>query len=263
MSFSNFEDVVELARQAGDAIMDIYRQDFSATTQTKADESPLTAADLAAHQCIVDGLSRLTPQCPVLSEESAAIDWNERQHWSKYWLVDPLDGTKEFIKKNGEFTVNIALIENGEPVWGVVHAPALNCTYEGGPAVSGSRKWSRGEARGISVAELPKGRSGWRLVGSRSHQSDAFQSFIAAFDKPEIQSLGSSLKICLVAEGAADLYPRLGPTSEWDTAAAHAVLRGAQGEMLNVVTGDPLRYNQGDSLLNPYFIAAPAQYSLL
>ncbi|PTY36317.1 3'(2'),5'-bisphosphate nucleotidase [Saccharospirillum sp. MSK14-1] len=262
MNSSNFNAVVELARNAGEAIMNIYQQDFSASTQTKADDSPLTAADLAAHQCIVDGLSELTPQRPILSEESAAIDWRERQQWSSYWLVDPLDGTKEFIKKNGEFTVNIALIENGEPVWGVVHAPALHCTYEGGPAVHGSRKWLQGEAQGISVAQLPKGRSGWRLVGSRSHQSDAFQSFVAAFDEPEIQSLGSSLKICLVAEGAAHLYPRLGPTSEWDTAAAHAVLRGAHGEMVDAVTGYPLRYNQGESLLNPYFIAAPAEYSL-
>lgn len=263
MTTPDFAAITELACLAGEAIMTIYQQDFSSTTQTKADASPLTAADLAAHQCIVAGLSQLTPELPILSEESAAFAWEERRQWQRYWLVDPLDGTKEFIKKNGEFTVNIALIEDGQPVWGVVHAPALNCTYEGGPIVYGSRKWLEGEPQGISVAELPKGRSGWRLVGSRSHQSEAFRSFVENFDKPEIQSLGSSLKICLVAEGSAHLYPRLGLTSEWDTAAAHAVLSGAHGEILNAVTGMPLLYNQSESLLNPYFIAAPAGYSLL
>lgn len=254
------DSVTQLAIEAGNAILRIYQRDFD--IEQKADASPLTEADLAAHSVITQGLAELTPKVPVLSEESAVIPWSERRQWTRYWLVDPLDGTKEFIKKNGEFTVNIALIENGEPIWGVVHAPALNCTYEGGPAVYGSRKWLQGKAQGISVVSLPKGRSGWRLVGSRSHQSEAFQSFVAAFDEPEIQSLGSSLKICLVAEGAAHLYPRLGPTSEWDTAAAHAVLRGANGEMLDAVTGYPLRYNQRGSVLNPYFIAAPADYSL-
>lgn len=252
------DSVTQLAIEAGNAILRIYQRDFG--IDQKADASPLTEADLAAHLIITQGLAELTPEVPVLSEESAAFPWSERRQWMRYWLVDPLDGTKEFIKKNGEFTVNIALIEDGQPIWGVVHAPAMNCTYEGGSAVYGSRKWLQGKAQGISVAPLPKGRSGWRLVGSRSHQSEDFQSFVAAFDEPEIQSLGSSLKICLVAEGAAHLYPRLGPTSEWDTAAAHAVLRGANGEMLDAVTGYPLRYNQRDSLLNPYFIAAPADY---
>ncbi|WP_108125545.1 3'(2'),5'-bisphosphate nucleotidase CysQ [Saccharospirillum mangrovi] len=258
MTTIDFRAVVHLAKQAGEAILAIYEQDFD--VETKADTSPLTAADLAAHQAIVAGLSQLTPQVPILSEESATIAWHERQSWQQYWLVDPLDGTKEFIKKNGEFTVNIALIDKGEPVWGVVHAPVLDCTYVGGTAVGGSRKEQDGNEQGISVSSLPKGKAGWRIVGSRSHQSDAFQTFVKDFDHPEIKSLGSSLKICLVAEGAADLYPRLGPTSEWDTGAAHALLRGAGGELFNAVDSEPVKYNQSESLLNPFFIAAPRNY---
>lgn len=254
----DFDAVVALAKQAGQAILSVYQGDVE--VQAKDDASPLTLADLAAHNCIESGLLTLTPDVPMLSEESASIDWQERRQWSRYWLVDPLDGTKEFIKKNGEFTVNIALIENGEPVWGVVHAPVLDWTYCGGTAVGGSRKERAGVEQGIAVAQLPKNKTGWRLVGSRSHPSDAFQTFVAQFDKPEIKSLGSSLKICLVAEGEAHLYPRLGPTSEWDTAAAQAVLRGAGGELFDAIEHRPLRYNQRDSLLNPFFIAAPKQY---
>lgn len=254
------EQVIQLAIQAGEAILTIYQRDFD--IEQKADASPLTEADLAAHKVITEGLAQLTPDIPVLSEESANIPWEERRQWTRYWLVDPLDGTKEFIKKNGEFTVNIALIENGEPVWGVVYAPALNWTYQGGTATGGSHLNKAGEQHSLQVATQPEGKSGWRLVGSRSHQSDDFKAFVTRFDNPEIKSLGSSLKICLVAEGEADLYPRLGPTSEWDTAAAHAVLRGAGGEILEADSGNPLRYNQKDSVLNPYFLAAPKNLTL-
>lgn len=254
-----YPQVVTIAQQAGQAIMSIYQGDF--TVQSKQDQSPLTQADLAAHQCIVAQLEALTPEVPVLSEESATISWDERQQWREYWLVDPLDGTKEFIKKNGEFTVNIAHIVNGQAVWGVVVAPDLKVTYQGGLAVSASTKTCPTGSRTIQVSPLPQARNGWCIVGSRSHQSEQFIEFLTAFNNPTITSMGSSLKICLVAEGAAHLYPRLGPTCEWDTAAAHAILLGAGGKIIAADTQQELCYNRKDSLLNPFFIAAPAAYT--
>lgn len=248
-----FQDIIKAAQEAGDAIMTVYARDFE--VYQKNDDSPLTEADLAAHRVIVAALERLTPDLPILSEESENAPWEERQKWDRYWLVDPLDGTKEFVKKNDEFTVNIALIEQGEPVWGVVYAPALGSTYHGGTATDGAWKASQGNEIAITASPAPEGKTGWRLVGSRSHQSEDFKAFVAKFDNPEIKSVGSSLKICLIAEGEADLYPRLGPTSEWDTGAAHAVLLGAKGQLNVADTGEPLRYNQEDSVLNPYFIA--------
>ncbi|MGD8175538.1 3'(2'),5'-bisphosphate nucleotidase CysQ [Marinimicrobium sp. ARAG 43.8] len=248
-----YADVVTTACRAGDAIMAVYSRDFA--VHQKSDDSPVTEADLAAHHIIVADLQRLTPDIPILSEESANAPWEERRQWERYWLVDPLDGTKEFIRKNGEFTVNIALIEQGNPVWGVVYAPALDTLYYGGTATGDAVKVRAEQASPIHASAAPEGRAGWRIVGSRSHQSPAFLEFLTGFDEPEIKSLGSSLKICLVAEGEADLYPRLGPTSEWDTGAAHAVLLGAGGQLVVADTDEPLRYNQTDSVLNPFFIA--------
>ncbi|UTF59623.1 3'(2'),5'-bisphosphate nucleotidase CysQ [Gilvimarinus sp. DA14] len=254
----DYPQVIETAEQAGDLIMQVYQRDFSVAH--KDDDSPLTEADLAAHQHIQKALESLTPDIPVLSEESADISWHTRQAWREYWLVDPLDGTKEFIKKNDEFTVNIAHIVDGHPVWGVVVAPALGITYYGGRAVDGSFKVKDGDTQAIRVADVPTDSSGWCIVGSRSHQSEAFADFIARFDNPRITSMGSSLKICLVAEGQAHLYPRLGPTSEWDTGAAHAVLVGAGGKIIETESGRHLPYNQKESVLNPYFIAAADAY---
>lgn len=236
-----------IARAAGAAITEIYNSD-DFEVQLKGDDSPLTKADLAAHRVIVDGLSKLNEQYPVLSEESADISWDKRQQWQRYWLVDPLDGTKEFIKRNGEFTVNIALIENGEPVMGVVYAPMLDAMYVG---ERGSGAFLN--AQPIRVQEeMP---DILRVVGSRSHPSAETVQWLEGLGKPyELVPMGSSLKICLVAEGKADLYPRLGPTSEWDTAAAHAVLNAAGGSM-TTLDGSPLLYNQKESLLNPHFIA--------
>jgi len=242
-------EVRALAKQAGEKILEIYNTDFS--VKEKEDDSPLTAADMASHRAIVAGLQALTPDVPVLSEEAAKIPFAERSRWHTYWLIDPLDGTKEFIKRNGEFTVNIALVQDGVPVLGVVHVPVSGVTYaacQGGGAVKAVP--GQGE-QPIRVRQLPDGPVA--VVGSRSHRGDSLNSFLDKLGEHEIVSMGSSLKICLVAEGAADVYPRLGPTSEWDTAAAHCVVEQAGGSLTDLEM-KPLRYNTKDSLLNPFFL---------
>jgi len=248
-STPSIDAIVSIARDAGHAILDIYEKDFEVTE--KADQSPLTAADMAAHNLIKDALAQLTPDIPLLSEESADIPYDTRQQWTRYWLVDPLDGTKEFVKRNGEFTVNIALIDNGRPVLGVVHVPVTGVTYTGQAGVGASRIDSDGSSHPIEVAHQHQ--TPLRVVGSRSHAGESLQRFLDKVGEHEIVSMGSSLKLCLVAEGKADIYPRLGPTSEWDTAAAQAVVEAAGGQ---VTTTDmqPLRYNTKDSLLNPHFL---------
>lgn len=256
---SLLEQVTEIAHQAGDAIMTIYQKDFA--IYEKSDESPLTEADLAAHNVIVAGLENIS-ELPILSEESADIDWQTRQQWESYWLVDPLDGTKEFIKKNGEFTVNIALISNGKPVLGVVYAPVLETTYYGSQG-NGAFKLHKGEKDAIAPRPHQAGEQ-WKIVGSRSHQSPAIQSLLNELPgDAELVAMGSSLKLCLVAEGAAHLYPRIGPTSEWDTAAAQAVVEAAGGQVTVLDEAAPLAegapallYNQKDSYLNPYFLVS-------
>lgn len=249
--------ILEVARLAGAAIMDIYDKDFA--IYDKSDSSPLTEADLAAHHILVDGLSALTPKYPVLSEESDEAVKTERLNWSTYWLIDPLDGTKEFIKKNGEFTVNIALIQNGEPVLGVVYAPALETMYWGAKGQGAFKQVKHETAEPIHVDSVPATAEGWRVVGSRSHQSEEFVDFMQALPNADIVAMGSSLKLCLVAEGKADLYPRLGLTSEWDTAAAHGVVLAAGGQVLELSSLQPLIYNsRPDTLLNPFFVVCPA-----
>lgn len=238
--------------EAGRQVLDIYAQDFS--VETKEDDSPLTQADMAAHRALSGLLQGLTPEIPVLSEESEDIPFATRRQWSSYWLIDPLDGTKEFIKKNGEFTLNLALIENGVPVFGIVYAPVLGTTWWGDAEIGAFKITDAGE-RPIHVRELPVADDQpWLVVGSRSHGSEPFEVFCAHLPTHERVSMGSSLKLCLVAEGAADLYPRLAPTCEWDTAAAQAVVTAAGGEVLDAETLDPLRCNQKDSTLNPFFI---------
>jgi 3'(2'), 5'-bisphosphate nucleotidase len=245
--------VLEIAEEAGAAIMAIYH-DKNFEVKVKDDDSPLTAADLASHQTIVRGLADLTPDIPVLSEESDGIEWTDRKEWQTYWLIDPLDGTKEFIKRNGEFTVNIALIENGEPVLGVVVAPAINTAYLGCKEVGAFKKTNEGE---FAITAQPPGEDEcWRVVGSRSHQTPEVAQFLTKLPAHEMVAMGSSLKICLIADSQAHLYPRLGLTSEWDTAAAHAVLIAAGGTLVDAQSREPLRYNQKESILNPFFIAA-------
>jgi len=239
-----------IARSAGNVIMEIYRQDFD--VQKKDDQSPLTKAHLAAHNLIECSLKETFPDIPVLSEESSNIPYEVRKDWQEFWLVDPLDGTKEFIKKNGEFTVNIALIQQGKPVLGVVYAPALEVLYSGAKGIGATKQTHEGKSD-IATNNL-KG-DNWILVGSRSHRGKEMDKYLSAFDNYKFISKGSSLKLCMVAEGSADLYPRLGPTSEWDTAAAHAVVEAAGG----VVTdgnGVPLRYNK-ENILNPWFYVYP------
>ena len=246
----NKQDIVDLAKHAGSAIMEIYQKDFA--VYDKSDASPLTEADLAAHHILVEGLERLTDY-PVLSEESSEEVKKERLNWDQYWLIDPLDGTKEFVKKNGEFTVNVAFIDNGKPTFGVVYAPALDTLYVGNIKEGAYKQDGSKPIEAITVREKPTQSSDFIIVGSRSHQSDEFKAFIADYPGAHIVSMGSSLKLCLVAEGKADIYPRLGLTCEWDTAAAHAVVEAAGGEVLHAKTGKPLQYNKED-LLNPFFV---------
>lgn len=248
-SLPAIDPVLQLAQQAGHAILEIYHRDFA--VQHKADESPLTEADLASHHTIVDGLQQLTPDIPVLSEESASLPYETRRQWRRYWLVDPLDGTREFIKRNGEFTVNIALIEDGRPVLGVVHVPVSGVSYTGVADNGAHKQDEHGIRRPIQVTR-PCQRP-VRVAGSRSHAGDSLQRFLDKLGEHDMVSMGSSLKLCLVAEGCADVYPRLGPTSEWDTAAAQAVVEAAGGQVTDTAM-QPLRYNQKESLLNPHFL---------
>jgi len=242
-------EVTDISRRAGYAIMDIYRQGIE--VMHKADDSPLTQADLASHHIIVNGLAELTPGIPCLSEEDSAIAFATRSAWNEYWLIDPLDGTKEFIKRNGEFTVNIALIRNHEPVLGVVHIPVSGESFRGADGLGAQRIDDVGVASTIHVRK--PGTGPLVVVGSRSHANPELESYLAQLGEYELISMGSSLKFCVVAEGKADFYPRLGPTSEWDTAAAHAVVAAAGGKVVTL-DGQPLRYNLKDSLLNPEFL---------
>ena len=243
--------LLDIARSAGQQIMRVYGTEFA--VDVKADQSPVTEADLAAHRVIVADLKRITPDLPVLSEESSTFPYAERRHWDSYWLVDPLDGTKEFISRNGDFTVNIALIQGGRPVAGVVHVPVTGLSYYGCVGVGAFKRDQDGQASPIKVRTLIPGKP-VKVVASRSHRGELLDGYLAKLGPHETVSRGSSLKFCLVAEGSADVYPRLGPTSEWDTGAGHAVLLAAGGEVVSV-EGGPLRYNAKESLLNPHFIA--------
>ncbi len=240
--------IVSLASEAGEAIMAVCNQDDLGLTY-KEDASPLTQADLAAHNLIIDGLTRLTPDWPALSEESTNISYDLRKSWIRYWLIDPLDGTKEFVKRNKAFTVNIALIEDGRPIMGVVYAPALDLLYyalEGGGAF---KKEKNGPALPISAKS--KGYQPPKIAVSRSHIGKTTSDFLEKIGPHELLRIGSSLKLCLVAEGAADLYPRLGRTMEWDTAAAQSIVVEAGGSVTDP-KGQLLRYNKAD-LANPDF----------
>ena len=265
--FQNTESVraavLELAVTAGRAILDIYtaaQNEALAGSATrladKSDGSPLTQADLAAHAILCRGLAVLTPQIPVVSEEDAQADY--QPHTGCFWLLDPLDGTKEFLAFNGEFTVNIALIDAGTPRFGVVYAPALDVLYWGGPGAGAFRR-QQSAVQALRVAAPPGPGQLVRMVASKSHLNAETSRFIGGFSPVELVQAGSSLKFCRVADGSADIYPRLAPTCEWDTAAAQAVLEGAGGYVYDT-HGQPLRYGKAD-VLNPSFIAASMPYA--
>ncbi len=241
-------EVTALAREAGRAILEVYASSFS--VQEKEDRSPLTEADLRSEKLILAGLKRIAPEIPVLSEESAQAPYSTRRNWSRLWVVDPLDGTKEFVQRNGEFTVNIALVDSQRPVLGIVHAPALERTYYACEGVGAFR--SDAEATGKPIRVAKQRHSPLRVVGSRSHRGSSLDAFLARVGTHELVEVGSSLKLCLVAEGHADFSPRLGPTSEWDTSAGQCVLEQAGGQVLKL-DGEPLEYNR-ENTLNPNFI---------
>lgn len=241
-------EVIAIAEAAGRAILDVYESDFA--VQHKDDHSPLTQADLRAHHLIIEALTRLTPEIPCLSEESAAVPYATRASWPRYWLIDPLDGTKEFVRRNGDFTVNIALIDAHRPVLGVVHVPVSGASYAG-VAEGAAFVIRNGVQHRISVRKTPERPV---LVVSKSHRDATLDAFLAGAPAHDELSRGSSLKFCLVAEGLADFYPRTGPTSEWDTAAAQCVAEAAGATVLRLPDWQPLRYNTKDSLLNPGFV---------
>lgn len=246
-------DVLKIADAASEKVLSIYSSNFK--VDYKADNSPITAADTASHRIIVEGLRHLSHDIPVLSEEGADIPWSERKHWHRFWLIDPIDGTKDFTQRTGEFTVNIALIEHGEPILGVVTAPALKEAYWGLKGEGAYKRDRTGRVRRISVVVPAEAK---RIVASKNHLNDETKAFIDNIGPHELVQAGSSLKFCRIAEGHADIYPRLGPTCEWDTAAAHAVLAAAGGKV-QTLDGQPLTYGKED-VLNPYFVASSMWY---
>ncbi|WP_404418478.1 3'(2'),5'-bisphosphate nucleotidase CysQ [Marinospirillum sp.] len=254
LDLSRLQPAIEqLARKAGQVIMAIYARDFSIAE--KGDKSPLTEADSAAHHLIVQGLEALDTGIPIFSEEDLQ-GFSGADDEGRYWLVDPLDGTKEFIKRNGEFTVNIALIEKGVPVLGVVDAPALQKAYSAAQGLGASKLTYDDQGQETSrqpIQACQQKPRQWRVVGSRSHTSEAMQDWLQRLDDYTMLPMGSSLKLCLVAEGEADVYPRLGPTCLWDTGAAHAVVLEAGGQV-TTLEGQPLDYSHTAETLNPWFL---------
>lgn len=242
----NMEEVISFGKEAGESIMEIYKKDFA--VQFKEDSSPLTEADKRSNEILCRNLERTYPGIPILSEENKEIPFSIRKDWEYFWLLDPIDGTKEFIKKNGEFTVNVALIHKNVPVIGIVYAPARDDIYYA--------KKGQGAFKNGGKLPLVRKRDKYKIVASKSHLSHETEKFIEKIEtekEKEILSIGSSLKLCLVAEGMADIYPRLGPTMEWDTAAAHAVVLESGKKVYDFTTGEELHYNK-ESLLNPWFV---------
>lgn len=250
--------VIDIARLAGDAILQVYHSEnfaVNANIQTKSDDSPLTKADLAAHNIIVNQLEKLFPAIPCLSEESEELTFEERKQWRQCFIIDPLDGTKEFIARNGEFTVNIALVIEGKPVLGVIYAPVLDTIYYAAHGLGAYKQEQDSEAQKIQVRSLQKknGQQHFTVVASRRHGLDKVEQLCQNLPSYDLTSRGSSLKMCLVAEGAADFYPRLALTSEWDTAAAQAIVENAGGKIVQLDFSE-MTYNQKECLLNPFFL---------
>ena len=256
LSKENLLEIVNISVDAGEVILNYYNENVDVIY--KDDESPLTKADLASHKIITDSIKKITPEIPILSEEEF-IDWKIRKKWKKYWLIDPLDGTKEFIKKNNEFTVNIALIENNRPILGVIYTPALNELFYsiknfGSYKILTKKKLNTlKEAKRISINKKKSNKV--KIVGSRSHSNPILEKWVNKnFNQFDILQKGSSLKFCLIAEGSADIYPRFGPTSEWDIAAGHIILEEAGGKLKSIDNKEIL-YNEKENILNPDFFA--------
>jgi len=245
----DIQDLIDICSNAGQEILEIYKK-TDLGIEYKEDNSPLTLADKKSHECICASLNKLYPNIPILSEEGAKIAYKDRSKWKLFWLVDPIDGTKEFIKKNGEFTVNIALIEDQKPILGIVYAPVLNKYWYG--SKDGSFVIDHGKTKKIKVNNTQDKKI--KVVASRSHKSPKLDNFLKNFEDYTLLTMGSSIKICLVAEGIADIYPRLAPTMEWDTAAAHAVLKFAHGNLIDINTQLEMIYNR-ENLKNSHFIA--------
>ncbi len=256
LSNENILEIINISVDAGEVILNYYNENVDVIY--KDDESPLTKADLASHKIITDSIKKITPDIPILSEEEF-IDWKIRKKWKKYWLIDPLDGTKEFIKKNDEFTVNIALIENNRPILGVIYTPALNELFYsiknfGSYKILTKKKLNTlKEAKRISINKKKSNKI--KIVGSRSHSNPILDKWVNKnFNEFDILQKGSSLKFCLIAEGSADIYPRFGPTSEWDIAAGHIILEEAGGKLKSIDNKEIL-YNEKENILNPEFFA--------
>lgn len=238
------EPVLGVAHEAGQAIMTVYNSGF--TVDRKDDNSPVTAADTAANTVITDTLTRLTPEVPIISEEQPLPAWQRRRHWSRYWLLDPLDGTREFIRRNGQFAVNIALIEDGRPALGIVHAPTDGRSWFGGPGIGAFLETRNGSRSALASSVRPS--PPYRIVVGRNRPRPHVREMLARLPEHELLHYGSSIKICLIAEGKADIFPRLGPISEWDLAAPQAILEAAGGGVLDLKRLAPLVYNQRASL---------------
>lgn len=260
MDQTNIDDIVHIAKKAGDAIMEIYEKDF--TVNCKDDKSPLTEADTKSNEIICSALAKLYPDIPILSEENKQVPYGDRKRWNYFWLIDPLDGTKEFIKKNGEFTVNIALIHKDTPVLGVVYAPALREMYRAAKGQGAFKCMLSAEGSVLKEDKLPiktndAPEKSLTVVASKSHLSQETQDFIddvaSCTEQMTQRSKGSSLKLCMVAEGTADIYPRLAPTMEWDTGASHAIVLESGKQVVQYVNSKPVVYNK-ENLLNPWFV---------
>ena len=248
-------DVCNVSIEAGKEILNFYNNDIEVTH--KEDLSPLTKADLASNKIILEALKKLNSNIPILSEESL-VDWSIRKNWKKYWLVDPLDGTKEFIKKNGEFTVNIALIQDNNPILGVVYVPAKSLLYlaeKNKGSFKTNTKDKLENFEGIQKILVSNQTKRARVIGSRSHSNATFDNWVQEkFPNAEIVQAGSSLKFCLIAEGEADIYPRFGPTSEWDIAAGHMIVDEAGGK-IRTFQNNSIKYNTKENIINPEFYA--------
>jgi len=251
----DIQKINSIAQKAGDEIMKIYQQNFD--VDYKADNSPLTKADLKSNEIINESLKDLCPEIPILSEENKEVPYNIRKEWEYFWLIDPLDGTKEFVKKNGEFTVNISLIYKNTPILGVIYAPAVELLYYAQKGTGAFKQEKDGNVKKLPIYNNSNNTNTLKVIVSKSHYNQETKDFVDnlknQYKKIEFINIGSSLKFCLIAEGKADFYPRLAPTMEWDTAAGQAIVEESKGRIIKYKTKEPIRYNK-QNLLNPYFV---------